>query len=101
MTKCPHCLVEIKIFPEHAQEDYLRCEDCENFFEITSLNPIVLQKLFIEECQDCFEDIFIPEGAKVGDIVECIECKKTYEIIKNEPHISLFPHPLVLVNSDE
>ena len=95
-THCPHCSVEIMIFPEHAEEDYLQCEECEGFFEIHSIHPVALEKLFIEECEECFEDIFIPDEAKIRDIVECSECKKTYEILRKEPEIKLIAHPLFM-----
>jgi len=90
MAECPHCSIEINIYDEHIKEDYLRCSDCGQFLEIASMNPVVLKKLYIEECLECFEDVFIPEEAGVGDVVECVECKVKFEILEvgNPPKIS-------------
>ncbi|MBU0682362.1 MAG: hypothetical protein KKD73_13175 [Proteobacteria bacterium] len=51
--KCPVCRGEIRIFYDNEPGDEVYCEECEQEFEILSLNPLRLDAL---ESTDYYEE---------------------------------------------
>lgn len=51
--KCPSCRGEIRIFYDNEPGDEVYCEECEQEFEILSLNPLRLDAL---ESTDYYEE---------------------------------------------
>lgn len=43
--KCPYCKGEIKIFYDNERGDEVYCDQCEQEFELRSVEPIILEPL--------------------------------------------------------
>ena len=61
--KCPYCRGEISIFHDHEVGDEVYCEECEQEFEILSINPIRLGPLesysyYEEEALSSYEEFY-------------------------------------------